>query len=74
MSIAATSLALAPATTAPTTTGAPARSADGDYKSANPQGAPTKDSDGDYKPLAGSAAAQSSDAVQASLTSLKVGG
>ncbi len=36
--------------------------------------APTKDSDGDYKPLASSAAAQSSSAVQAALTSLKSGG
>jgi len=32
------------------------------------------DSDGDDKPLASSAAAQSSPAVKASLTSLKVGG
>jgi hypothetical protein len=34
----------------------------------------TKDSDGDYKPLSSSTAAQSGAGVQASLTSLKIGG
>jgi hypothetical protein len=47
---------------------------DGDYKTRNVHTAQTKDSDGDYKALASSAAAQSASAVQASLTSLKVGG
>ena len=42
----------------------PARSADGDYKSANVQSSQTRDSDGDYKPLSSSAAAQSSAGVQ----------
>ena len=51
-----------------------ARSPDGDYKAANVQSAQARDSDGDFKPLATSAAAQSSTSVQASLTSLKVGG
>ena len=71
MSIAAISSAPTPA---PTTTGSPARAADGDYKAASPLSASTKDSDGDYKPLVSSPAAQSSAGVQASLTSLKAGG
>ena len=60
--------------TAPPVAPAPARTADGDYKSANVQTSQTKDSDGDYKPLSSSAAAQSSAGVQASLASLKLGG
>ncbi len=63
-----------PAAAAPPIAAGPARTADGDYKAANVQTSQTKDADGDYKPLASSAAAQSSAGVQASLTSLKVGG
>jgi hypothetical protein len=51
-----------------------ARAADGDYKVRNAHSAQIKDSDGDYRPLTSSAAAQSSSAVQVSLTSLKAGG
>ena len=68
-SISAPTLAAAAPPAAP----APARAADGDYKAANVQTSQTKDSDGDYKPMS-SPAAQSSAGVQASLTSLKVGG
>ena len=50
------------------------RAADGDYKAPSVQSSSTKDGDGDYKPLSGSAAGQSTAEVQASLTSLKVGG
>jgi hypothetical protein len=52
------------------------RAADGDYKVPNARTSHVKDKDGDYKPItaASSAAAQSSSAVQASLSSLKVGG
>lgn len=66
----------APASTpaAPPTAAAPARAADGDYKSANVQTSQAKDFDGDYKRLTSSPAAQSSAGVQGSLTSLKVGG
>ena len=53
---------------------ATARAADGDYKVRNAHTTQTKDSDGDYRPLASSAAAQSSSAVQAKLTTLKAGG
>ena len=62
------------ATAAPPIAAGPARTADGDYKSANVQSSQTRDSDGDFKPMASSAAAQSSAIVQASLTSLKTGG
>jgi hypothetical protein len=58
----------------PTATAVPARSGDGDYKAANVRSAQTRDSDGDYKPLTSSAAGQSSPSLQASLTSLKIGG
>jgi len=61
------------AAAAPPIAAAPARVADGDYKAANVQTSQTKDSDGDYKPMS-SPAAQSSPGVQASLTTLKVGG
>ena len=52
----------------------PARTADGDFKSANALTSQTKDFDRDFKPISSSAAAQGSAGVQASLTSLKVGG
>ena len=74
MSVASISAAPPPAVAAPPVSAAPARTADGDYKSANVQTSQTKDADGDYKPLANAAAAQSSAGVQASLTSLKTGG
>ena len=76
-----------PATAAPARSAAPspatvahapsaARAADGDYKTANVRSSQTRDADGDYKPLAKavSAAAQSTSAVQSSLSSLKMGG
>jgi hypothetical protein len=55
---------------------ASAKAADGDFKTRNVQSSLVKDSDGDYKSLAAasSAAAQSSNAVQTSLTALKKGG
>ena len=74
MSVASVSAAPSQAAAAPPVAPGPARTADGDYKSANVQTSQTKDGDGDYKPLASSTAAQSSAGVQASLTSLKVGG
>jgi len=74
MSVASVPAASAPAAAPPPVAAAPARTADGDYKSTNVRSAQTRDSDGDYKPIASSAAAQSSGNVQASLTSLKVGG
>jgi len=65
--------------TSATRSAAPARAADGDYKTAG-QGHTTKDSDGDYK-AAGTvsaapvtASATSASAVQAALASLKKGG
>jgi len=63
-------------TAATTTTAKVQRAADGDYKVANAYSSHVKDKDGDYKPAgaATSAAAQSSSAVQALLSSLKVGG
>jgi hypothetical protein len=69
---AASSLATAAAAPAP----AAVRAADGDYKAANVRTNQTKDSDGDYKSLAASvsAAAQTSNKVQATLSSIKVGG
>jgi hypothetical protein len=74
MSVSSISAAPAPPPATPSITPALARAADGDYKSANVHSSKTKDRDGDYKPLTSSAAAQSSAGVQASLTSLKIGG
>ncbi len=75
MSVAAISSAPNVASASPATaTAAQARAVDGDSKTANAKSAHIKDSDGDYRPLTRSAAAQSSPAVQASQTSLKVGG
>jgi hypothetical protein len=74
MSVASVSAASTSAAAAPPIARGRARAADGDYKSANVQTSQTRDSDGDFKPMANAAAAQSSAAVQASLTSLKVGG
>jgi hypothetical protein len=74
MSVAAISAGSTPTPGAPASPARPARAADGDYKTANLQSSQTKDNNGDYKPLTSPAAAQSSPAVQASLTSLKVGG
>jgi hypothetical protein len=53
-----------------------ATAADGDYKTRNALSAKAKDSDGDFKPIAAasSAVAQSSNAVQSTLPSLKKGG
>jgi hypothetical protein len=73
MSVGSISAPAAPGA-APPVAAAPARTADGDYKSANVQTSQTKDSDGDYNPLSSSPAAQSATGVQASLTSLKLGG
>ena len=55
---------------------APARAADGDYTAPNALTSQVKDNDGDYKPAAAatSAAAKSSGAVQAALSSLQNGG
>jgi len=66
VSVASISAAASAATPPVATT----RTADGDYKAANVRSAQTRDSDGDFK----SAAAQSSAGLQASLTSLKIGG
>ncbi len=74
MSVAAISGASAASTSAAPVVNSAARVADGDYKAPSVQSASTKDGDGDYKPLSGSAAGQSTAEVQASLTSLKVGG
>ena len=74
MSVPPVSAAPTPAATTPPVASGPARTSDGDYKAANVRSAQTRDADGDYKPLAKSAAAQSAAGVQASLTSLKVGG
>ena len=72
-SAATSSSAAAPASAAPA---ASARAIDGDYKARSAMTSQTKDSDGDYKPsaAANSASAQSSNAVQTSLLSLKKGG
>ncbi len=51
-----------------------ARAADGDYKAAGPGRSKVKDSDGDYKPTAAPAQSTSSNAVQAAVTGLKLGG
>jgi hypothetical protein len=61
---------------APTASTPPVRAADGDYKVRSAHTSQVKDSDGDYKSIAraSSPAAQSSNAVQASLTALKLGG
>ena len=74
MSVASVSAAPTAGAAAPPIAAGPARTADGDYKSASVQTSQTRDSDGDFKPMASAAAAQSSAAVQASLTSLKTGG
>ena len=75
MSVAAVSSPPAPAPTSPpTATVATARSGDGDYKTRSAHTSQIKDADGDYKPLTSSAAAQSSPSVQATVTSLKMGG
>ena len=49
------------------------RAADGDYKTRGPGRASVKDTDGDYKALS-TAQNTSSGAVQAAVTSLKMGG
>jgi hypothetical protein len=74
MSVAAISAGSAPTPAAPALPAGAARAADGDYLKPNFQSSQTKDNNGDYKPLTRPAAAQSSPAVQASLTSLKAGG
>ncbi len=74
MSVASVSAPSTPAASPPPVAAGPARAADGDYKAASARTSQTRDSDGDFKPMARAAAAQSSAAVQASLTSLKVGG
>lgn len=54
-----------------------ARAPDGDYKAANAASSHVKDRDGDYKPLGAAtaaSAAKSTAAVQAVLSSLKIGG
>ena len=53
---------------------ATARAADGDYKVRSALTSQVKDADGDYRPVAASAAARSSSAVQSTLSDLKRGG
>lgn len=72
MSVAA--ISSAPSLPPAVSTAAPARAADGDYKTANAKSVRTMDNDGDYKAIRSSAASQSAPAVQASLNSLKAGG
>jgi hypothetical protein len=67
-----TAVSSTPAYTTPATS-AVARTADGDYKTANALSSQIKDSNGDYKPLT-SSAAQNSASVQTALASLKKGG
>jgi hypothetical protein len=53
-----------------------AKAIDGDHKTAGAQTVKSKDSDSDYKPIntSSSASSESSNGVQAALTSLKIGG
>lgn len=77
-SVPAQSLVKAAAAAAIASTAAPpaqvGRSADGDYKVRSAATSQTKDADGDYKPAVHAAAATSTSAVMAAVTSLTKGG
>jgi hypothetical protein len=66
--------ATAPTPVRPAVATSTARAADGDYKVRSAATSQTKDADGDYKPAVSAAAATSSSAVMAAVTSLTKGG